>query len=192
MDICVFCGSKSGTNSNYRTAAEQLGTLMAEQGHRLIYGGGSVGLMGAIADQVLKQGGEVIGVLPKMLATKELKHTGVTQMHLTENMHDRKALMAEQADAFIAMPGGYGTFEELFEILTWAQLGIHRKSIGVLDTNGYYQPLLQMIEHAISAGFIKPEHRQLLVAAADPATLLEQLSEHEMPQVKQWLSEEET
>lgn len=192
MDICVFCGSKTGTNTVYRTAAEQLGALMVEQGHRLVYGGGSVGLMGAIADRVLKQGGEVIGVLPKMLATKELKHTGVTQMHLTANMHDRKAMMSDQADAFIAMPGGYGTFEELFEIITWAQLGIHRKSIGLLDTNGYYQPLLQMMEHAIAEGFIRPSHRQLLVAAAEPATLLQKLAEHQMPQVKQWLSEEET
>jgi len=192
MDVCVFCGSKSGNEAAYRSAAEALGFLLANRGDRLVFGGGSVGLMGIIADSVLERGGEVIGVLPKMLATKELRHTGVTAMHLTENMHDRKAMMAELADAFIALPGGFGTFEELFEIITWAQLGIHRKVIGVLNINDYYQPLLQMIEHAIAAGFIKASHRELIIADTDPAALLEQMARHELPQVKQWLSEEET
>lgn len=191
MNICVFCGSKSGRLPAYRLAAEHLGELICEQGHRLVFGGGSVGLMGVIADCVLQLGGEVIGILPKMLATKELRHTGVTEMHLTETMHDRKALMAELADAFIAMPGGYGTLEELFEIITWSQLGIHRKTIGLLNTAGYFDPLIKMIDHSIAEGFIKSEHKQLLVSAADPLQLLEELSTHQVPQVKQWITDDE-
>ena len=152
--VCVFCGSKVGHNSLYRDTAQTLGKLLVKGGLGLVYGGGSVGLMGVIADTVLAAGGEVIGVIPEMLATTELLHTGVQQMHRMHSMHARKAKMAELSDAFIALPGGYGTFEELLEMITWAQLGIHRKPVGLLNVAGYYDPLVQFVDHAIAEGFI--------------------------------------
>lgn len=189
--ICVFCGSKVGSTGLYREAARQLGRLMVERGLGLVYGGGSVGLMGVIADTVLAAGGEVIGVIPEMLATKELLHTGVRQMHVMASMHARKARMAELADAFIAMPGGFGTFEELLEMITWSQLGIHRKPVGLLNVAGYFDPLVQFIDHAISEGFIKPKHRQLIVVADQPAALLDQVAQHKPPVEHKWASAEE-
>jgi uncharacterized protein (TIGR00730 family) len=173
--ICVFCGSQVGTNGLYRQAATALGQLLVRHGYGLVYGGGHVGLMGVIADAVLASGGEVIGVIPESMVARELAHTGVTQLEVVPGMHERKARMAELADAFIALPGGYGTFEELFEVITWAQLGIHRKPIGVLNVAGYFQALKVLVDQAIAEGFIGAEHRCLLTIADDANTLLETL-----------------
>ena len=173
--ICVFCGSQVGTNGLYRQAATALGQLLVRHGYGLVYGGGHVGLMGVIADAVLASGGEVIGVIPESMVARELAHTGVTQLEVVPGMHERKARMAELADAFIALPGGYGTFEELFEVITWAQLGLHRKPIGVLNVAGYFQALKVLVDQAIAEGFIGAAHRSLLTIADDPGTLLETL-----------------
>ena len=189
--ICVFCGSKVGDDGQYREATERLGRLFVQRAYTLVYGGGSVGLMGVLADTVLAGGGEVIGVIPQRLATKELLHTGVATMHVVASMHDRKARMEELADAFIALPGGFGTFEETLEMITWAQLGIHRKPVGLLNVAGYFAPLVQQVEHAIAEGFIKPKHRQLIVMAEEPESLLELLAEHHVPAVRQWLRPEQ-
>ena len=151
-----------------------------------------MGLMGAVADAALDSGGDVIGVIPRKLARKELRHPRVRQMHVVESMHERKALMAELADAFIALPGGLGTFEELFEVVTWAQLGYHAKPIGLLDTCGYFQPLVQLIEHAIDEGFVRSKHRQLIVLEAQPAALVDRLATHRLPPVPRWLGPCET
>jgi uncharacterized protein (TIGR00730 family) len=190
--ICVFCGSKAGLDDRYRQAAGQLGTLLVRDGFGLVFGGGSVGLMGVLADAALEAGGEVIGVLPTMLATKELRHPGVADMRLVADMHERKALMADLSYAFIALPGGYGTFEELFEVITWAQLGIHRKPIGLLNVAGYFDPLIGMIDHAIREGFVKESHRGLIVVEEHPETLLATLQTHELPVVKRWLGPDAT
>lgn len=189
--ICVFCGSKTGVNEEYRHAASQLGRLLAENGQVLVFGGGSVGLMGVIADACLEAGGDVIGVIPAPLATKELLHTGVSDMRQVPDMHARKALMTELADGFVALPGGYGTLEELFEVITWAQLGFHRKKIGLLNVAGYYDPLVRLIDHAADEGFIKPKHRQLIVADPQPGRLLKRMADHEMPPVRRWLGPDE-
>ncbi len=186
--ICVFCGSKVGSSGLYCEAAQQLGRLMVGRGLGLVYGGGSVGLMGVIANTVLAAGGEVIGVIPEMLATKELLHEGVRQMHVMASMHSRKARMAELADAFIAMPGGFGTFEELLEMITWSQLGIHRKPVGLLNVAGYYDSLIQFVDHAIAEGFIKEKHRQLIVIADEPAPLLDLILSHKPPAEPKFLS----
>jgi uncharacterized protein (TIGR00730 family) len=186
--ICVFCGSKTGTAAAYREATVTIATEMVRRGHGIVFGGGSVGLMGVLADRALELGGEVIGVIPEALATKELLHPRVPDMHRVADMHERKALMAELAGAFVALPGGYGTFEELFEIVTWAQLGFHRKNIGLLNVGGYFDPLVALIEHAIGEGFITPSHRDLIVVESEPARLLDRLATHEMPAVRRWLS----
>src|SRR5215470_7896177 len=189
--ICIFCGSQVGTNGLYRQAAIALGQLLVRHGYGLVYGGGHIGLMGVIADAVLASGGEVIGVIPESMVARELAHTGLTQLQVVSGMHARKARMAELADAFIALPGGYGTFEELFEVITWAQLGIHAKPVGLLNTAGYYDPLARLIEHAIETGFIRPEHRDLIVVEERPAALLDRLATHRMPAVRKWLGPEE-
>ena len=173
--ICVFCGSQVGTNGLYQQAATALGQLLVLHGYGLVYGGGHVGLMGVLADAVLASGGEVIGVIPESMVARELAHTGVTQLQVVPGMHERKARMAELADAFIALPGGYGTFEELFEVITWAQLGMHRKPIGLLNVAGYFNALKALVDQAIAEGFIRAEHRRLLTIADDPITLLETL-----------------
>lgn len=190
--ICVFCGSKTGVNHLYRDAAAQLGRELAEAGIGLVFGGGSVGMMGVIADAVLDSGGEVIGVIPELLATKEVQHPRVADMRLVPDMHVRKALMAELADAFIALPGGYGTFEELFEVITWAQLGIHRKNIGLLNVGGFFDPLCRMIDHAVQEEFIATGHRELFVVEERSDRLLDVLSTYQMPKVKRWLGPEGT
>jgi len=190
--ICVFCGSNTGRHPQYEQAARELGALLASENHSLVFGGGSVGLMGVVADAVLQSGGEVIGVIPEMLATKELLHPDVADMRLVPDMHARKALMAELSDAFIALPGGYGTLEELFEVITWAQLGIHAKNIGLLNTAGYFDPLVQLIDHAVEEEFIKPIHRDLIVVDDHATGLLKQLREHEMPAVRKWLGPKAT
>ena len=190
--ICVFCGSKPGNDPTFREAARELGRCLAGRGQELVFGGGSVGLMGIIADAVLEAGGRVIGVIPEMLATVELLHPRVPEMRRVDSMHTRKATMAELSDAFIAMPGGYGTLEELFEIITWAQLGIHRKPIGLLNPAGFYDPLVEMVDHMIAAGFIQPSYRELFLVESDPARLLDRLEKHTMPPVSRKLTQEET
>ena len=174
--LCVFCGSKVGTDDRYRAAAVELGQLLVGQGTGLVYGGGSIGLMGVIADAVLAEGGEVIGVIPESLATEELLHPGVTDMRVVATMHARKALMAELSDAFVALPGGFGTFEEFFEVVTWSQLRLHRKLTGLLNVGGYYDPLVRMVDHSVQEGFIKPKHRSLLVIEERPEILLRRLA----------------
>ena len=185
------CGSRVGVGPRYRELARALGRLLVQRGCGLVFGGGSVGLMGVVSDAVLEAGGEVIGVIPRSLATKELLHTGVPDMRVVDSMHDRKALMAELSDAFIALPGGFGTFEELFEVITWAQLGIHSKSVGLLNVGGFFDPLVRLIDHAIQEQFIKPQHRGLIVVEERPDVLLEQLERHRPPEVRKWMSPEE-
>src|SRR5262249_34968398 len=173
--ICVFCGSQAGTNGLYRQAATDMGRLLAGRGYRLGYGGGHVGIRGVIADAVLASGGEVIGVIPESMVARELAHTGVTRLDVVAGMHERKARMAALAHAFIALPGGYGTFEELFEVITWAQIGLHRKPIGLLNVAGYFDALKALVAQAITEGFIRSEHQRLLTIADAPTTLLDTL-----------------
>jgi uncharacterized protein (TIGR00730 family) len=189
--VCVFCGSKMGVSPEFREAAAALGDELVRRGLGLVFGGGSVGLMGVLADAVLDGGGEVIGVIPDALATKELLHVRVPDMRRVRDMHERKALMAELADAFIALPGGFGTFEELFEIVTWAQLGFHRKNVGLLNVEGYFDRLVELVDHAIQSGFIVAAHRDLIVVEREPAALLQRLAFHELPHVRRWLGPEE-
>lgn len=189
--ICVFCGSKSGNDQQYQQSAIELGRLMAQQKITLVYGGGSVGLMGVIADAVLESGGQVIGVIPNQLATKELLHPGVTEMHVVDDMHTRKAKMSEHSDAFIALPGGFGTLEELFEVVSWVQLGIYSKPIGLLNIAGFYDPLLNMVEHCIETEFIKSKYRELIIANDTPATLIDHLQQHELPLIEKVLDIDE-
>jgi uncharacterized protein (TIGR00730 family) len=189
--ICVFCGSKTGTAPEYRAATAALGTEIVRRGLGVVFGGGSVGLMGVLADCVLESGGEIIGVIPEALATKELLHPRVPDMRRVGDMHQRKALMAELAGAFVALPGGYGTFEEFFEMVTWAQLGFHRKNIGLLNVAGYFDPVVELIEHAIREGFITASHRELIIVESEPTVLLDRLATHEMPVVRRWLNREE-
>lgn len=189
--ICVFCGSKTGNDVRYAELATELGRLMVERGIGLVFGGGSVGLMGVVADAVLDAGGKVIGVIPERLATKELLHPRVSDMRVVDGMHARKALMAELSDGFIALPGGLGTFEELFEVITWSQLGFHRKNIGLLDVAGFFDPLVRMIDHAIQEGFVQAAHRDLIVVEERPDALLDRLASHELPQVRRWLGPDE-
>jgi len=188
--LCIYCGSQTGEHPAYQEAAEQLGNLLVERDLELVFGAGSIGLMGVVADAVLAAGGKVIGVIPRFLSAREILHQTMTETRVVETMHERKALMEELADAFIALPGGLGTFEELFEILTWSQLGLHRKNIGLLNVRNYFDPLLQQIDHAIAEGFVKPKNRELFVVADDPAELLDLLEKHELPEVKRWMTDE--
>jgi uncharacterized protein (TIGR00730 family) len=173
--ICVFCGSSAGTNDVYRAATVALARELTNRGIGLVYGGASVGLMGVLADSVLAEGGEVIGVLPRALADREIAHLGLTHLHIVESMHERKALMAELSDAFVALPGGFGTFEEFCEAVTWTQLGLHRKRCGLLNVAGFYDSLLAMFDRAVADGFLKPQNRTIVAADADPAALLDRL-----------------
>jgi len=170
--VCVFCGSSAGARPEYSEAARDLAGELVRSGLGLVYGGGSVGLMGVLADAALAAGGEVIGVIPRPLATRELAHAGLTRMHVVESMHERKALMASLVDAFIALPGGLGTLEETLEILTWSQLGIHRKPVGVLNVHGYYDGLLRMLGHAVREGFVRRDYVALLLFGDTPRELL--------------------
>lgn len=174
--ICVFTGSNYGNRPEYRRAAAALGGELARRGLGLVYGGASVGLMGVVADAALAQGGEVIGVIPRGLFKREVAHRGLTQLHEVGSMHERKALMADLSDGFIALPGGLGTFDELFEIISWAQLGLHGKPIGLLDETGYFTPLLALIRHATDEGFIMPVHAGIVMREASPARLLDRFA----------------
>lgn len=173
--LCVFCGSQTGQRPLHGDMARQLGRLLAQRGLGLVYGGGHVGLMGLLADAALQAGGEVIGVIPQALVDKELAHGGLTALHVVASMHERKAVMADLADGFAALPGGYGTLDELFEILTWAQLGLHAKPIGLLNASGFFDPLLGWLERAVADGFVRPAHRELLHVADQPQRLLQLL-----------------
>jgi uncharacterized protein (TIGR00730 family) len=166
-NLCVFCGSNSGNAPEYKEDAEALGRAIAQAGLGLVYGGSNVGLMGALADAALAHGGHVIGVIPRSLEQREVAHRRLPDLRVVETMHERKALMADLADAFVAMPGGFGTFDELCEILTWAQLGIHSKPIGLLNTLGYWDPFLRFLDHAVEAGFLKPGHRSIVQVNAE-------------------------
>ena len=185
--VCVFCGSNPGTRPEYRAAAEATGELLAWSGVRLVFGGGAIGLMGAVAAAAMRAGGEVIGVIPAALDRRKIANRAVTELHVVETMHQRKAMMAELSDGFVALPGGLGTFEELFEVLTWAQLGIHAKPVGMLDVAGFYGPLLAFLASAVDEGFLRPEHLGLLVSATDPARLIDRMRSHTPPAVEKWL-----
>ena len=190
--MCVFCGSSDSVHSDYLSAAWTMGKVLAERGFGLIYGGGKTGLMGAVADGVLSAGGEVIGVIIPSMNTKALAHDGLTRMDVTPSMHARKARMHELADAYIAMPGGFGTFDELFETITWAQTGAHEKPVGILNVKDYFDPLLAAIDHAVKEGFIFAEHRKALSYESDPNKLLDAMALYEHPHdaVKRWMKEE--
>jgi len=191
--VCVFCGSATGRQSAYGDAARTLARALTRRGLGLVYGGGSVGLMGVLADAVLAEGGEVIGVLPRGLASKELAHAGLTQLHVVSSMHERKALMASLADGFLALPGGLGTMEELVEVLTWAQLGIHRKPLGLLNVAGYWDGLLALLGHAAAEGFVRPEAAGLLLTGTDPVALLDRLAGWQPPDgPRVWLDASQT
>ncbi len=189
--ICVYCGSADQVNFQYLQAARQMGATIAQRGYQLWYGAGSTGLMGAVADGALQAGGEVIGVIPELFNTPQLAHTGLTRLEVVGDMHQRKQRLAQCADAFIALPGGFGTFEELFEILTWSQIGLHAKPVGVLNVVGYFEPLLAMVDHAHREGFIYQEHKQLMVSADTPQELLSALENHQHPDgLERWLTRE--
>jgi uncharacterized protein (TIGR00730 family) len=186
--IAVYCGSSAGANPNFIAQAQALGAAMVAKGLTLVYGGGRVGLMGTIADAVLAHGGKVIGVIPDFLANKELAHLGCTELHIVKSMHERKLLMADRADAFVAMPGGFGTLEELFEVLTWGQLGLHRKPVAVLNVNGYYDHLLLALDRMRDDQLLRAENRSQLLQSADPEDLLAQLAAYQPVQLEKWLT----
>jgi uncharacterized protein (TIGR00730 family) len=185
--VCVFSGSSCGIREEYRRAAELFGRQLADQGRRLVYGGGAIGLMGAMADAALAAGGAVVGVIPEFLSLKEVRHDGLTKLHVVSSMHTRKALMAELSDAFVALPGGLGTFDELCEILTWSQLGLHAKPVGLLNVLGYFDPWITMMDRAIADGFCRTEHRELFVVDTDPVALLARMTTHSLPDVRKWI-----
>lgn len=190
--ICVYAGSSAGTRPAYRAAAEALGRTIAGRGMRLVYGGGAVGLMQAVADAALDAGGDVIGIIPRSLAEREIGHQEVTELRVVESMHERKMAMAELSDAFVALPGGVGTVEELVEVMTWTQLGFHDKPCSVLDVDGYFEPLLAFLDHAVAEGFLRDEHRALLVGDDDPGRLLDRLARWEAPLRPKWIDREST
>lgn len=174
--VCVFCGSSTGHDPRYAAAAAAMGRALVAADLELVYGGGAVGLMGIVADAAMQAGGRVTGVIPRDLFRREVRHEAITELHETNSMHERKALMYELSDAFVAMPGGIGTMEELFETLTWAQIGLHAKPVGVLDVNGFYQPLLGFLQQMVAGGFVKPRHVDAIVAEQDPVRLLAALA----------------
>jgi uncharacterized protein (TIGR00730 family) len=190
--LCVFCGSSSGHRSNYAEAARRLGAALARRGLELVYGAGHVGLMGVLADAVLAAGGRVVGVIPQSLVERELAHTRLTELHVVRTMHERKALMADRADAFLALPGGFGTADELFEILTWLQLGIHDKPVGLLNVGGYFDPLLAWIDRSVAEGFLREQHRGALLVGEEPEALLDAvLTRPAPPAVEKWIADDE-
>lgn len=190
--VCVFCGSAVGSRADYADAARLLGRELAARGLTLVFGGGHIGLMGVIADAVLAAGGQAVGVIPQALVDRELAHRGVTDMRVVRTMHERKALMADLTDAFVALPGGFGTADEFFEILTWSQLGLHSKPAGLLNTGGYFDPLLSWLDHAVAEGFLHAEHRALLLEAREPHELLDRLAAWQPdPQQRRWIDRQD-
>lgn len=190
--IAVFCGSSPGARSCYRASAVSLARYLSARNIGIVYGGGKLGLMGALADAALECGGEVIGVIPESLGHKERAHIGLADLRVVASMHERKALMAELADAFIALPGGYGTFEEFCEVLTWTQLGLQRKPCGILNVHGYYDRLLELFDHAVAEQFVRPEHRRMVISSSDHEALVENLLQYELPVVDKWIERGET
>jgi len=190
--ICIYCGSSSGRREVYASAASSMAEALVGRNIRLVYGGASIGIMGKVADQVLKLGGEVIGVIPKALAHKEVAHNNLTELVITQSMHERKLRMAELADGFIALPGGIGTLEELFEIWTWAQLGFHKKPCGLLNIDGYYDSLIKFLNHVRAEQFVKKHHRDMLMVEEEPEILLERFASYQPPLVKHWVGQSDT
>jgi uncharacterized protein (TIGR00730 family) len=185
--VCVFCGSSLGARPSYTDTARRLARYLLEKGISLVYGGANVGLMSILADTMLEGGGKVIGIMPKSLVEKEVAHTSLTEMHIVKGMQERKALMAKLSDAFITLPGAYGTLDELFEVLTWNQLGIIKKPVGILNTGGYFDCLLEMLEHAVSEKFLRPEHHGLLVVDNDVNALVEKLQKFQPVTAEKWI-----
>jgi len=187
--VCVYCGSADHVHPDYLLAARRMGETLARRGLTLVYGGGRTGLMGALADGILESGGQVVGVIVESMNTPALAHPGVTRMEVTPLIHQRKARMYELADAYVALPGGYGTLDELFETLTWAQIGVHAKPVGLLNVSGYFDPLLAMLDRAEKEGFLFPEHRQSLLCASEPGALLDAMNDHQPPveAIKRWM-----
>lgn len=189
--VCVFCGSSHGFASEYAETAKNTGLEIARRGWTLVYGGGNVGLMGVVADAVLSTGGKVIGVIPEALLARELGHTGLTKLHVVGTMHERKAMMADLSDGFIALPGGIGTFEEFFEILTWGQLGIHRKPCGLINVRDYYGPLLAMLDKSVEEGFLKPVHSQMILQSENAGELLSLFEGYDPGDATKWITRNE-
>jgi len=190
--ICVYCGSSPGRSPAYAEAARRLGAEIARRGLGLVYGGASVGVMGVVADAVLERGGEVIGVLPHFFADKEVAHPGLDELLVVDSMHERKARMAELSDGFIALPGGWGTLEEIFEVLTWAQLGLHEKPCGLLDVDGYFDDLYRFLERAVTEGFVRDEYRPMIMLDDAAERLLDRFAAYRAPRVRKWIRPEET
>jgi uncharacterized protein (TIGR00730 family) len=188
----VYCGSSPGRDERFAEAALGLGTLLAQRGIGVVYGGGNVGLMGALADAALAAGGEVIGVIPEALAAKEVAHGGVTDLRIVGSMHERKMLMADLADGFIAMPGGVGTVEELVEVFTWLQLGLHDKPVALLEVAGYWAPFVAFLDHTVQERFVRPAHREMLLVSEDPEELLERFATWRAPRTPKWIDRAET
>lgn len=190
--ICVYCGSNPGKSPEYIEAAHILGWELVQRGLGLVYGGASIGVMGAVADAVLEAGGNAVGVIPHSLATREVAHSGLNELFVVESMHERKARMAELSAGFIALPGGWGTIEEIFEVLTWAQLGFHDKPCGLLNVKGYYNHLGAFLEHAMLERFVREEYRPMMMIESQPAVLLDRFASYQPPKVKKWIGPEET
>jgi len=186
--LAIFCGSNPGARSDYVEAARSLGRLLAQRGIGIVYGGSNVGLMAALADAMMDELGDIIGVIPRMLVEREVANTALTDLRIVESMHQRKALMAELADGFIALPGGVGTLEEFFETWTWGQLGMHTKPCGLLNVAGYFDPLLEFLDHAVAERFVRDVHRAMVVVESDPAALLARFESYEPPRVVKWIN----
>lgn len=190
--ICVYCGSSPGRRADYGAAGRALGNEIARRGLGLVYGGASVGMMGVVANAALEHGGEVVGVIPESLATRELAHAGLSELVVVASMHERKARMADLSDGFVALPGGWGTMEELFEMLTWAQLGMHEKPCGLLNVAGYFDHLFRFLDQAVEEQFVRDAHRAMLLMDDDPAALLDRFADYRAPRVRKWIKAEET
>ncbi len=189
--VCVYCGSSHGAKPAYNAAAQAFGRALVQANLALVYGGGKVGLMGVIADTVMAEGGRAIGVIPELLVDKEVGHNGLTELHVVPDMHHRKKMMADLSDGFVALPGGAGTLEELFEVYTWAQLGYHHKPVGILNIDGFYDPLVTMLEHTVSEGFMRQTYLDLLQIDNDPATLIGKLQRYHAPARDKWAEQRE-
>lgn len=190
--ICVYCGSSTGRLEAYASSAKALAESLVKRNIQLVYGGASIGIMGIVADQVLRLGGQAIGVIPKAFAHKEVMHKNLTELHVTQSMHERKMIMAELSDGFIALPGGIGTLEELFEIWTWAQLGFHQKPCGLLNIESYYDSLTHFLDHMSAEQFVKDQHRNMLIVESQPEKLLDQFINYQAPTLTQWVGKDET